>query len=80
MMAAARLWLSEVTETDGPRALRLVHQWHRMARQPGYRKVLQRLGLDWTALIPLEALGRRSTEDPLIARFLDEHWPRIRRD
>jgi hypothetical protein len=80
MMEAARLWLAEVAETDGPRALRLVHQWHRMTRQSGYRKVLHRLDLDWTTLIPLEVLGRRSTEDTLIARFLKDHWPRLQQD
>lgn len=70
-------WLAELAATEAPRALRLVHLWHRTARQPANRRILDRLELDWKGLVPLAALRLRSGEEELAARFLAEHWPRL---
>jgi hypothetical protein len=35
------------------------------------------LELDWKALVPLERLRERRSTDPLVARFLEEQWPRL---
>lgn len=51
--------------------------WHRTARQPANRRILNRLELDWKALVPIEQLRERHSADPLVARFLDEQWPRL---
>lgn len=77
---AAQRWLSDLVATESPRALRLVHQWHRSARQTGNRRVLDRLQLDWKTLVPIDALEARRPTDPLVARFLAEHWPRLVRE
>jgi len=75
--AAAGIWMEGLVGTESPRVLRLVHQWYRVVRQPGNRRVIDRLQLDWKSLVPLDALRCRSTEDALAARFLSEHWPRL---
>lgn len=77
---AARSWLSNLMESNGPHALRLIHQWYRTARQRPNRRILESLMLDWKSLIPLEALLQRQTSEPLIARFLSEQWPRIEQE
>lgn len=74
---AARLWMDGLVLTEAPWVLRLTHQWYRVVRQPGNRRVLDRLQLDWRSLIPLASLRNRAGEDDLVARFLSEHWPRL---
>lgn len=73
----ARQWLADLASTEAPRVLRLIHQWHRTARQPANHRILNRLELDWKAVVPIKRLRERQSADPLVARFLAEQWPRL---
>ena len=74
--ASAR-WLAGLLDRDPPRTLRLIHQWFRFVRSRGNQRVLNEGKFDWKAAIPFPALTRAAKVNPLVERFLADHWPRL---
>lgn len=77
VLKASALWLGELLEGNSARALRYVHQWSRVARVAGARRVLTEQGIDWKEAIPLARLEELAAADALVGKFLKEHWPRL---